>query len=51
MTKKDFIRVAKAISKIKDFRERRGIAVALKQICSESNPRFDAVKFYKACGL
>ena len=58
MTKKDFQALADAIKEAlaEDVRipTRRGVkltAEKIAQACQRANPRFDAARFYAACGL
>ena len=51
MTRKDFEKLAAAISKIKDLEERREVAKLIVDMCRKDNPRFDEDRFFRACGL
>jgi GMP synthase PP-ATPase subunit len=50
-TKKDFIAAAKKISSITDENEKRKVAENFCTIFKNQNPRFDSVKFLKACNI
>lgn len=51
MTKKHFITLSNAVSELKDYEERRKIAVVVSEVCKAHNSRFDQEKFNLACGL
>ncbi len=54
MTRKDFIKVAKYISSLKEslpFEARMSMAEFQCEIFADSNPRFNREKFLRACGL
>jgi len=50
MTKKEFVKIAEAIASIEDEKQRREVAVKIGKVCYSTNPRFDVLKFYTACG-
>ena len=50
-TKKDFIAAANTINAISDIKEKKTVCKNFIDIFSKQNPRFDSVKFSKACGL
>ena len=50
-TKKFFIKAAKAICEVNDLTENTLLCNKFISIFEEENPRFDAAKFSKACGL
>ena len=51
MTKKHFTELAKAISAIMDQNARLQAASAVAGVASKLNPRFDADRFFTACGV
>ena len=51
MTKKHFVELAKAISAIADPHARLQAASAVAGVASKLNPRFDADRFFAACGV
>lgn len=51
MSRKDFEILAEEISKLIDKDQRLNAATAAAAACVRINPRFDAQKFFKACGL
>lgn len=51
MTKKHFVELAKAISAIMDQHARLQAASAVAGVASKLNPRFDAQRFFQACGV
>lgn len=51
LTKKDFVELAKIIAGITDIDDRTKAARLISALCIRSNPRFDEVKFLKACGV
>lgn len=51
MTKKHFIEFAKAISEIEDRDARKRVANVIAVVAAKMNPRFDAQKFFAACGV
>ena len=51
MTKKHFIELAKAISAIADPHARLQAASAVAGAASKLNSRFDADRFFSACGV
>lgn len=50
-TKKDFIQAAKTISEIENTQKRQEIAENYCITFSSINPRFDKIKFLKACNI
>ena len=51
MTKKHFVMVARIVSAIEDMGTRREVALNFAHSFQEENPRFDIVRFVKACGV
>lgn len=51
MSRKDFEILAEEISKLSDRAIRLITAAVVAAAATRINPRFDAQKFYKACGL
>jgi hypothetical protein len=51
MTKKHFIALAKAISKIENEVARRLAADAVAEVAAETNSRFNYLRFMSACGV
>jgi hypothetical protein len=51
MTKKHFVELAKAINAIADLHARLQAASAVAGVASKLNPRFDADRFFAACGV
>ena len=55
MTRKDYEKIAKAINETRDFYKDYSITVTVAELLAtefrKDNPRFDAVKFYSACGF
>lgn len=51
MTSKDFKRMAAHVASIKDRELAWKIAYHFAVVAGESNPRFDLVRFYNACGV
>ena len=49
MSRKDYIKFAALISKIKEDNIRLVIALGIANICCEDNPKFDWDRFMKAC--
>ena len=51
MTRKHFKAIAAMLAKIENMAERKRQAEDFAVIAKKSNPRFDASRFYAACGL
>ena len=51
VTKNFFIKTAKAVREVNDLAEKTILCNKFISIFEEENPRFDAAKFSKACGL
>lgn len=51
MTKKDFVAIAAEIAKLIDPQTRLNAAAAVAAAAAKLNPRFDAQRFYRACGV
>lgn len=51
MTRKDFRAMAQAVKEIKNAQERLRMARTLAEMCRASNPRFDWVRFARACNV
>jgi hypothetical protein len=51
MTKRDFVIFAEEIRNLLDAQQRLNAATAVAVACVRINPRFDAQKFYVACGI
>ena len=51
MTRKHFKLIAETIRALPDLRDRRNQADRMAVICARTNPRFDRVRFLKACGV
>ncbi len=51
MTRKDFKLLAENIRMMLDPHARLNAAVAVASACAATNPLFDYVKFYEACGV
>lgn len=51
MIRKHFKAIAAMLLKIEDLTERKRQAEDFAVIAKQSNPRFDASRFYAACGL
>jgi hypothetical protein len=51
MTKKHFEELAKAINAIMDQNARLQAASAVAGVAGKLNPRFDAQRFFQACGV
>ena len=56
MTRKDYVKIADTLARLNGYGSTdkvtlECIVVELGQTLQEDNPRFDSVKFYKACGF
>lgn len=51
LTRKDFVLLARAVATIEDKGARFLVARLIVDMCKQSNPRFDADRFYIACGI
>lgn len=51
MTKKHFVMIANVVSSIDDIDTRKEIALNFASEFQKENPRFDIVRFIKACGV
>jgi hypothetical protein len=51
MSRRDFETIAASISHITDATARRLAAIAVAATCTQLNPRFDAERFFRACGV
>jgi hypothetical protein len=51
MTKQWYQRVAEVLASVEDVKEREVLARKMASAFKQDNPRFDYVRFYKACGL
>ncbi len=51
MTKKHFQAFADEIARTKNKNDKRNFAKTCAAIFTESNPRFDMVRFFEACGF
>lgn len=51
MTRKHFRVIAATVRLIPDLRYRRQQANRMAVLCRKANPRFDRIRFLKACGV
>ena len=51
MTKKHFVMIANVVSAIDDVDTRKEVALNFASEFQKDNPRFDIVRFIKACGV
>lgn len=51
MTKKHFVMIANVVSAIDDVDTRKEVALNFASEFQKENPRFDIVRFIKACGV
>jgi len=51
MTRKHFVAIAEAISKIANLKERKATAQKMARVCKKQNKLFDRKRFYAACGV
>lgn len=51
MTRKDYVLLAKHIRMMLDANARLSASVAVAAALAEDNPRFDANRFFVACGV
>ena len=49
MSRKHFILIAAAIKSISNIAERENVALLMANVCRQSNPNFNASRFYDAC--
>ena len=51
MTRRDYIEMAKQIASMENRMAALSVAEGFAFVAKRDNPRFDAQKFYNACGL
>lgn len=51
MTKKDFVAIAEAIGRLPETTSKEQVMRAMADVCAASSPRFQHLRFMRACGF